>query len=240
MIKWNALYSDFKKIKDYHSGTGNNVSFWALTSEERDENGLPRNFIKSHFEFMDDFLRERPAVVPPQSCDFQRQPEDDPVYNGAVVDGIETTLNPNNPHIVVSDDDENIIDVEEQCIDADLPFENRRGGGWSTPSLESLHISGVPAQNCGRSSPAASHRQPLGSIGAHPAAKEALPGNESTPIEVTSESTGKKRKSSAIAGLAEATASGTKALVEFIDKIRDSTQAAEERQSKDLADVTEK
>jgi hypothetical protein len=125
-------------------------------------------------------------------------------------------------------------------MDADLPFENRRGGGRSTPSLESLHLSGVPPHNPGRPSPVGSHWQPVDSVGAHPVAKGALPRNESTFIEVTSGSIGKKRKSSTTAGLVEATALGTKALVESIDKIRDSTQVAEERRSKDLADVTEK
>jgi hypothetical protein len=65
-------------------------------------------------------------------------------------------------------------------------------------------------------------------------------GIETAPIDVTSASTGKKRKTSASAGLAEATASGTKALVASIDKIRDSTEAAKEKRSKDLADVVEK
>jgi hypothetical protein len=67
MTKWNALYRDFKKIKDYHSSTGNNVSYWALTADERDENALPWNFVQSHFDLMDDFLRERPAVTPSHS-----------------------------------------------------------------------------------------------------------------------------------------------------------------------------
>jgi hypothetical protein len=65
-------------------------------------------------------------------------------------------------------------------------------------------------------------------------------GIETAPIDVTSASTGKKRKTSASAGLAEATASGTKALVASIDKIRDSTEAAEEKKSKDLVDVAVK
>jgi hypothetical protein len=67
-----------------------------------------------------------------------------------------------------------------------------------------------------------------------------MPRTENVPIEVSSGSTGKKHKSSTSTGLAEATASGTKALVESIDKIRDSTQAAEERHSKDVAEFTEK
>jgi hypothetical protein len=67
-----------------------------------------------------------------------------------------------------------------------------------------------------------------------------MPGTENTPIEVSSGNTGKKRKSSIATGLAEATASGTKALMESIDKIQDSTQVAEERRSKDVAELTEK
>jgi Xaa-Pro aminopeptidase len=56
MTKWNALYGEFKKIKDYHAGTGHNVSYFALTPEERDENGLPHNFSEAHYEQMHDFL----------------------------------------------------------------------------------------------------------------------------------------------------------------------------------------
>jgi hypothetical protein len=63
---------------------------------------------------------------------------------------------------------------------------------------------------------------------------------EGTPIEVSSGSTGKKRKSSVAAGLAEVTASGTKALVDSIDKIRDLTQAVKNKRTKDLADIAEK
>jgi hypothetical protein len=56
MTKWNALYRELKKIKDYHVGTGHNVSYFTLTPEERDEHGLPRNFNEAHYEQMHDFL----------------------------------------------------------------------------------------------------------------------------------------------------------------------------------------
>jgi hypothetical protein len=58
------------------------------------------------------------------------------------------------------------------------------------------------------------------------------PGTESTPIEVSAGSTGKRRKTSGAAGLVEITVAGTKALVDSIDKIRDSTQAVEDKRSK--------
>jgi hypothetical protein len=34
MTKWNSLYGEFKKIKDYHTGTCNNLSYWNMTREE--------------------------------------------------------------------------------------------------------------------------------------------------------------------------------------------------------------
>jgi hypothetical protein len=83
MTKWNVLYGEFKKIKDYHSASGQNVSYFALTAEERDKYGLPRNFIESHFEQMHDFLQERPAIQPPHCRDFQRRVDEDPVYDTA-------------------------------------------------------------------------------------------------------------------------------------------------------------
>jgi hypothetical protein len=97
MTKWNALYGEFKKIKDYHSGSRQNVSYFALTVEERDEYSLPRNFIDSHFEQMHDFLQECPAVQPPHCRDFQQHAEDDPMYNAASegVEGVDD-LDPHN------------------------------------------------------------------------------------------------------------------------------------------------
>jgi hypothetical protein len=81
MTKWNSLYGDFKKIKDYHAGTGHNLSYWTMTAEERDEHGLPRNFSNIHFEMINDFLRERPAVNPPLARDFQRPQEEFDISN---------------------------------------------------------------------------------------------------------------------------------------------------------------
>ena len=60
-----------------------------------------------------------------------------------------------------------------------------------------------------------------------------------TSIEVSSRSTRKKRKSSIAARLAEITSSGTKALVESINKIRDSTKSVEDMWSKDMADIAD-
>lgn len=53
-----------------------------------------------------------------------------------------------------------------------------------------------------------------------------------TPIEVSSGSTGKKRKSSIAAGLAKVT--------ESINKIRDSSESFKDRRSKDMVDIVEK
>ena len=73
-----------------------------------------------------------------------------------------------------------------------------------------------------------------------PAGNTIVPSIESTPIEVRSGSTGKKCKNFGTASLAKATASGTKALVAAIDKIRDSTEAVEDKRLKDVAMVSEK
>ena len=81
MIKWNSLYGDFKKTKDYHAGTGHNLFYWMMTAEERNEQSLPQNFSNIHFEMMDDFLQERLAVDPLHTCDFHWPQEEFDISN---------------------------------------------------------------------------------------------------------------------------------------------------------------
>jgi hypothetical protein len=59
-------------------------------------------------------------------------------------------------------------------------------------------------------------------------------------IGVATGSTGKKRKQTSAQDLAEATTTGTKGLVESIDRIHDSSLLLEGKRSKDLSEVSEK
>lgn len=81
--KWATLLVDYKKIHDYHNGTGTNEDYWSMSSPERAAKNLPRNFLKENYNDIDDWFRIRPIMNPPHSRDLS-QPGD-AVYNRAAV-----------------------------------------------------------------------------------------------------------------------------------------------------------
>jgi hypothetical protein len=180
---------------------------------------------------MHDFLHERPAVQPSHCRDFQRRLEDDPVYE-AMDEGVEVPeeADANNVDGAYDDVEENNAESDDERQRPQQSSCNAPEQGMGVPaSVDFFNISDRPQLQ----------RRLHSGTGTAPA-NAAMPGTQSAPIEVTSSSTGKKRKTTNTAGLVEATASGTKALVQSIDKIRDSNLALEDKQSKDLATVTEK
>jgi hypothetical protein len=77
--KWQVLFSDYKKISDYKSGTGHNEEYFRMPSKRRKELNLPSNFCPSHYKEMERFLHQRPSVNPPHQRD--NFAEDDHVFD---------------------------------------------------------------------------------------------------------------------------------------------------------------
>jgi hypothetical protein len=48
--KWNGINSNYKKIVDYHKGTGHNTYFWELLIDERDNLHFPKQFNHEYYE----------------------------------------------------------------------------------------------------------------------------------------------------------------------------------------------
>lgn len=74
--KWQSVMSDFKRIADYHKGTGRNEeeSFLINFADRRKQN-LPRSFFKEVYTSMYEFFITRPMMNPPHSRDLLR-PQD--------------------------------------------------------------------------------------------------------------------------------------------------------------------
>jgi hypothetical protein len=119
-------------------------------------------------------------------------------------------------------------DASQSDRDHRYPPHEREQGVGQVASMDFLHMSDRP------------HLQRRMQTCTGTAADNVAAPGTKPAIEVSSGSTGKRRKTSGTAGLVEATTSGTKALVASIDKIQDSTEAVEEKRSKDLAVVAEK
>jgi hypothetical protein len=71
--KWQGLFGEYKKIKDYNDATGCNEDYFRMGSKRRKELCLPANFCSSHYKEMDRFLHQRPCLNPP----YQRDSLDD-------------------------------------------------------------------------------------------------------------------------------------------------------------------
>jgi hypothetical protein len=67
--KWQVLFSDYKKINDYRSGTGHNGDYFRMHSRRRKELNLPTNFCQTYFKEMERFMYQRPSVNPPHQRD---------------------------------------------------------------------------------------------------------------------------------------------------------------------------
>jgi hypothetical protein len=68
--KWNTLYGDYKKVKDYMGATGNSEDYFQISSKRRKELTFPACFWQSQFNEMDHFLKERPCLNLPYQRDL--------------------------------------------------------------------------------------------------------------------------------------------------------------------------
>jgi hypothetical protein len=54
-----------KKNHDYTSGARHNEEYWDMFVEEKITQGLPKNFRKMFFEFINSFMSNKPCFNPP-------------------------------------------------------------------------------------------------------------------------------------------------------------------------------
>ena len=82
--KWGILIADYKRIYDFHKGTGiNEEKYWSMSVPERIEENLPRHFLKENYDAIDDWYHIRPIINPPHVRDLS-QPGDN-VYSRATI-----------------------------------------------------------------------------------------------------------------------------------------------------------
>jgi hypothetical protein len=67
--KWGSLFTGYKKIADYSSGTGNNSSYFKMISKQRKEAHLPPKFPEAYFNAMHKYLKQRPCLNPSHQRD---------------------------------------------------------------------------------------------------------------------------------------------------------------------------
>ena len=67
--KWGTLLVDYKKIFDCHKASGTN-SYWTMSSQERIELHLPRNFQKENYNNIDEWYRVKPIMNPLHTRDL--------------------------------------------------------------------------------------------------------------------------------------------------------------------------
>jgi superoxide dismutase len=53
--KWNEFNFDYKKLSNYHKGTGNHTSFWEMIVKEHDKHHLSCQFNKKFNETIESF-----------------------------------------------------------------------------------------------------------------------------------------------------------------------------------------
>jgi hypothetical protein len=68
--KWNSFNFDYKKIYDYHKGTGNHTCFWDLVFEEKERYHLPHPFYQEFYDQIEVFQGERNVTTPLHSIDI--------------------------------------------------------------------------------------------------------------------------------------------------------------------------
>ena len=118
--KWNQLVPDYKRISDYLGRTGRNIrDYWDLSSGERKDEGLPRQFSHEFYAAIDDWYGTRPQINPPHVRDVlsphdanyssgrqkhaegedMSEPETDPMdlEGGDAENGTEETTPPRSP-----------------------------------------------------------------------------------------------------------------------------------------------
>ena len=67
--KWQGLFGEYKKIKDYNDTTRCNEDYFRMGSKRRKELCLPANFCSNYHKEMDRFLHCRPCLNPPHQRD---------------------------------------------------------------------------------------------------------------------------------------------------------------------------
>ena len=82
--KWGILIADYKRIHDFHKGTGiNEEKYWSMGVPERIEENMPRHFLKENHDAIDAWYHIRPIINPPHVRDLS-QPGDN-VYSRATI-----------------------------------------------------------------------------------------------------------------------------------------------------------
>jgi hypothetical protein len=61
---WNVLNFNYKKLADYHKGTGNHTSFWELSFEKKERFHLPFHFNQKFYNAIEAFQGEKAIYVP--------------------------------------------------------------------------------------------------------------------------------------------------------------------------------
>jgi hypothetical protein len=61
--KWGSFYGDYKKEHNYTSGTKHNEEYWDMFVEEKIIQGLPKNFRKMSFEFINSFMNKKSCKI---------------------------------------------------------------------------------------------------------------------------------------------------------------------------------
>lgn len=69
--KWNLILPDYKRISDYLGRTGRNIpDYWDLSTTQRKEEGLPKQFPQEIFGAIDEWYGNRPIIQPPHVRDL--------------------------------------------------------------------------------------------------------------------------------------------------------------------------
>jgi hypothetical protein len=127
--KWGLLNDQYKKIADYSLGTGNNTEYWTMDPDDRFQFGLPKHFVKEHYELMREFLNDRPIHEPPYSRD--------------TMDASDTPMEVQDSELEEGTQERNRNDAGFEDFDLDL---NDDPENHHTP--ESLHPPGESSGGC--------------------------------------------------------------------------------------------
>ena len=68
--KWKAIFSDFKRINDYHKGTWHNEEYWDVSLQDRGQWNCPRQFSHEVYEMIDGFKGHKLLFAPRHSQDL--------------------------------------------------------------------------------------------------------------------------------------------------------------------------
>ncbi len=62
--KWGSLYGDYKNINNYKIVTCHNQDYWEMSTKNKLAQGLFGRFNKSYFDFIHDFMHNKPCFNP--------------------------------------------------------------------------------------------------------------------------------------------------------------------------------